>query len=337
MDDSQFVIGIDGGGTSTVCLLASVRGEIVARADAPASNHRKSDLTEARGAIAEGIKRLARQSIGSDGFARGQLVSVCAGLAGVDTRRDAETLHDVLCDMLAGVAPCARLQVVNDGQIGLQGALGTDAGVLVISGTGSIVWAQCDDGRRIRVGGWDYILSDEGSGYSIGSRALRAVAAAHDRRTQETSLTGYVLAAFDATDFDDLLEHIYHEEMTPARIASLAPVVDRAASEGDSVAATVIDESASELVGLTCAASRRAGLCGASFPVVPLGGVLLANGFFADLFRRRLSDAMRGAFFVEPRHTPAEGAVLLALEMIESNACQSRASLIDDFSRAGTI
>ncbi len=314
MNDSQFVIGIDGGGTNTVCLLATTCGRIIARSDAPPSNHRKSDLTEARNAVAEGVAALARASINTNSFTRGEIVAVCAGLAGVDTAQDAATLKDVLTD----IVPEARLQIVNDGEIALEGALEGEPGVLVISGTGSIVWAQDAQGRRIRSGGWDYILSDEGSGYQIGSRALRAVAAAHDCRTGETSLTPDVQAAFHATDFDDLLERIYHEEMTPARIASLAPIVDRAASNGDHIAAQVLDQAAGELVELTCNAARRAHLGKTSFPIVLMGGVLLAKGSFAECFRRRLTSEAPNAFFISPRHTPAEGALLLALKLLQT-------------------
>ncbi len=321
MNDSQFVIGIDGGGTSTVCLLADSHGNIVARADAPASNHRKADLREARDAIAEGLSRLALRGTGDAIFPSGRLAAVCAGLAGVDTERDAATLRHLIRDLLAGTEQSAQLQVVNDGEIALQGALDCEAGALVISGTGSIVWAQSTDGRRIRVGGWDYILSDEGSGYQIGTRALRAVAAAHDRRTCATSLTARVLDIFHASDFEDLMERIYHEEMTPGRIASLAPLVDCAAAAGDVIAAQVLDEAAAELVALTCTATRRADLAGTPFPVVPMGGVLLADGFFANRFCELLTCATPDAFFIQPRHTPAEGAVLMALQMIASNAC----------------
>ena len=70
---------------------------------------------------------------------------------------------------------------------------------------------------RLRVGGWDYILGDEGSGYSIGMRVLRAVASAHDRRTPPTRLSGAVFDAFGARRFEDLLGVIYNGEVTPQR------------------------------------------------------------------------------------------------------------------------
>lgn len=304
-----YVLGIDGGGTSTVCLLADGEGRILARADAPASNHRKADLREAREALAAGARAVMRRAGCAAGDGTPRVASLCAGLAGVDTDADAALLGQLLSE----IVPAERLLVLNDGEVALHGALGDAAGVLVISGTGSIVWAAGRDGRRTRVGGWDYILGDEGSGYQTGLRVLRAVAAAHDGRFPRTRLTCDVLGAFGARDFDELLGRVYHEEMTPQRIASLAPLADAAAAAGDEVAAHVVEESAAELAQLALSAVRLAGLDESDFPVVPQGGVLRAGGHFAERFRALVRAAEPNARFAEPLYSPAEGAVLLAL------------------------
>jgi N-acetylglucosamine kinase-like BadF-type ATPase len=156
-------------------------------------------------------------------------------------------------------------------------------------------------------------VGDEGSGYQTGLRVLRAVAAAHDGRTARTQLTDATLRAFDARDFDELLTRVYHAETTPQRIASLAPLADAAAAAGDEVAALVVEESAAELAEMTLSAVRLAGLGESDFPVVPQGGGLRAGGRFATRFRALVQEAEPNARFAEPRHTPAEGAVLLAL------------------------
>lgn len=308
-----YVVGIDGGGTSTVCLLADGAGRIIARADAPASNYRKADLRGARAALSAGIRALFNQAGIENGSAPPRVVSLCAGLAGVDTAADAALLGQLLSDDVRA----EQLLVVNDGVVALYGALEDAPGVLVISGTGSIIWATGRDGKRLRVGGWDYLLGDEGSGYQTGLRVLRAVAAAHDGRTGQTLLTGAVLGAFKARNFDELLGRVYHEEMTPGRIASLAALADTAAAGGDDAAMRVVEESAAELAELTLAAVRLANLDDSTFPVVPQGGGLRAAGRFAERFRAHVLAATPHARFTEPRHSPAEGAVLLALRELE--------------------
>jgi N-acetylglucosamine kinase-like BadF-type ATPase len=212
------------------------------------------------------------------------------------------------------------LQLLNDGEIALAGALEDEAGVLVISGTGSIAWAQNVEGQRLRVGGWDYILGDEGSGYNIGSRILRAVAAAHDRRTDPTVLTDAVFDYFSVHDFEGLLSVIYHEDMTPQRIASLAPLADRAASYGDPAAVKLITEAAFDLASLALSAARLAGVDSRVFPVVGVGGVLRAGGFFATKFKEALLTDAPYAQFRAAKHPPVEGAVLLAIKSLAIDA-----------------
>jgi hypothetical protein len=49
-----------------------------------------------------------------------------------------------------------------------------------------------------------------------------------------------------------------------------------------------------------------------------MGGVLLANGFYADCFRHAMLASQPNAYFLPPRHTPAEGAILLALRSLDA-------------------
>ncbi|MFN2453117.1 MAG: N-acetylglucosamine kinase [Pyrinomonadaceae bacterium] len=313
MTQNDLVLGLDGGGTSTVCLLADTQGRVLARVEAPASNHRKAGLSEARASLLSGVKAIARAA-GIVDCSSLKLAAVCAGLAGVDTPDDALTMSGILREIIS----TDHLQVVNDGEIALVGALEDEPGVLVISGTGSIAWAASVNQQKFRVGGWDYILADEGSGYNIGSRVLRAVAAAHDKRIIPTCLTGGVFEAFKVPDFNKLLGVIYHEEMTPQRIASLAPLADEAAAGGDQAAINILHEASVELAALVISAARLAGLEQQAFPIVAMGGVLLAGGFFADSFREVMAAAAPAARFLAPRHTSAEGAVLLALRSLDA-------------------
>ena len=305
------VIGIDGGGTSTVCLLADAEGRVLSQCEAPASNHRKSDLGDARAAISAGIRAVLERATLSD-HSPPRVAALCAGLAGVDTETDVALFRRMFADMVL----TDHLLVLNDGEIALYGALEAEPGVLVISGTGSIVWATATNGHRLRVGGWDYLLSDEGSGYSVGLGALRAIAAAHDKRVPPTTMMESVYKFLGVKNFEEFIGLVYDGAMTPCRIASLAPLANEAAAAGDAVAVAVISTAAAELVQLTCAAVRLAGLSGTRFPLVVQGGVLRAGGALAGRYFESMRAAEQQVYFAEPRHSPAEGAALLALRML---------------------
>jgi len=78
----------------------------------------------------------------------------------------------ILARALRGLA--ARVRVISDAQAALLGALGTRPGVLLLSGTGSIVVGRDARGRWARAGGLGPALGDEGSGFWIGREWLRA-------------------------------------------------------------------------------------------------------------------------------------------------------------------
>ena len=58
------------------------------------------------------------------------------------------------------------------------------------SGTGSISYCYNKKTNELnRVGGWGYVLGDEGSGYDIGRQALVAIMKSYDGRGKSTQLT----------------------------------------------------------------------------------------------------------------------------------------------------
>ena len=59
--------------------------------------------------------------------------------------------------------------------IALEAAFGAGPGVIAIAGTGSIVYGRDAAGHTARAGGWGFAVSDEGSGYWIGRRAISAI------------------------------------------------------------------------------------------------------------------------------------------------------------------
>src|SRR2546423_1431280 len=102
--------------------------------------------------------------------------------------------------------------------------LGIDVG-----GTKTVGLLGDGDGRVVaRAGGWGHILGDEGSGYWIGRRALRAIVRQADGRSEPTVLTGRVLAHFGVQKAEDLIRAVYHHQLKPAEVAALAPHVQSA-------------------------------------------------------------------------------------------------------------
>jgi N-acetylglucosamine kinase-like BadF-type ATPase len=295
------VLGIDIGGTKSVCLAADGTGAIVAEARGPGAN------LHANGPRA--VERVLRQVAGEAGRARDERpAAICLGMAGVDRPRDAEAVRAIL----ARLDSTARLLVVNDALIALEAAVGDGPGVVIVSGTGSIAYGRGNTGRAARAGGWGYVLGDEGSGYWLGRLALRAVVRAADGRGPATSLTERVLAQYQVARPQDLVNEIYGD-VTPATIAPLASIVSAAADEGDAVARRLVEAGARELAEAGISVATRLDL--ATGPIVLGGGIFRAVPSLASGVTAEVGRALPRARVEPLTEEPAAGAVRLALAL----------------------
>ena len=85
-----------------------------------------------------------------------------------------------------------RIKVIveNDAICALASGTYGESGIVLIAGTGSISYCYNKKTNELnRVGGWGYVLGDEGSGYDIGRQALVAIMKSYDGRGKSTQLT----------------------------------------------------------------------------------------------------------------------------------------------------
>ena len=298
----MLVLGIDAGGTKTVCQLADEQANILAESRGGGANLQASGELEVEKVLHQVIDRALVN-------ASARPATICLGMAGVDRPRDA----DVVRGILLRIGHRAQPYVVNDALIALEAGVPGGAGVVVVAGTGSIAYGRDAQGRAARAGGWGYVLGDEGSGYWLGRHALRAVVRAADGRGRTTALTARVLAHFHVDRPQDLVWEIYGSGLKPTAIASLAVEVGAAAMEGDTLAEDIINAGAVELAGAAASVARRLSL--ERCPVVLAGGILRG---VAPLRERVLSNLSRALPDAEARVLevePALGAVRLALSL----------------------
>src|SRR5262249_47505015 len=132
--------------------------------------------------------------------------------------------------------PDTRAIICNDAIAALYSGVGKAEGIVVIAGTGSIIYGFTPDGRSMRAGGWGYHLGDEGSGWWLAEQALFAIVRAHDGRGPVTELTTRILAYLQLQQPEDLISWAYSPTWTRDNVASLAPIVLEVAKAGDQVA-----------------------------------------------------------------------------------------------------
>ncbi|NUS48058.1 MAG: hypothetical protein HOQ15_10745, partial [Gemmatimonadaceae bacterium] len=240
---------------------------------------------------------------------------LCIGVAGVG--RDSE--RQALWQALAGRELAEEVVVHPDYSIALDDAFGDGAGILLISGTGSVAFGRGPSGTIARCGGWGAAIGDEGSGAWVGRRALSVVTAAADGREPETALMGAVLTAAQVNEPLELIA--WAAQATPAQLATLAPVVSSVADAGDLRANALISLAVEELVLHVRSLARQ--LFGderAAMPVAFSGGMLTRGTTLRKRLEQRLRSAVPGAQVQAAEVDAARGAVRGALRFLGETA-----------------
>jgi N-acetylglucosamine kinase-like BadF-type ATPase len=307
------VIGIDAGGSKTVCLLADSEGRIVSEARGPGVNLHA--VGEQR------VERELQDVIGAV-FDKHHLTPdvICLGIAGVDREDDATLVSKIMTRVAAGV----RTLVVNDALIALVAGAGDAPGIVVIAGTGSIAYGRSGQFVAARAGGWGHMIGDEGSGFWIGQRALSAVVREADGRGPSTRLTEDVLGYFKVPDAARLVRIVYDLEEPRKSVVLLGPIVQRASERGDAVATHILEQAADELALGARSVATRLGMRGEEFPFVLSGSVFrLVPRLVIEMERRLLEIAPRAAVRLLTAE-PATGAVRLALAEASGGASVPR-------------
>lgn len=305
---AQIVVGVDGGGSKTQVIVATPRGKVLADVTGDASAVKPGEALSS----AEVIGALVRDALAQAELADKPAMLV-AGVAG--TGREKE--QKALLRALRGESLADEVQVVADAEVALADAFGVDgAGILLISGTGSVAYGRGPTGTLRRCGGWGPNAGDEGSGAWIGRRALSVVTSSADEREPETRLTGALMTALELETVEDIIP--WAAKATPKDLAALAVHVTTLAADRDLRANSICTLAAEELVLHVRTLARQLFVDErAAVPVALAGGMLKRGQFLRRLVEHRLKTAVPGAELKAEEVIPARGAVKLAASALK--------------------
>jgi glucosamine kinase len=300
----RLFIGVDGGGTSCRARIEDESGRYLGAGLAGAATTRLGIDN-----VMAAVTRASLAAAADAGFGPDALGGMHAGigLAGIGRK-------GALDELLRHEHPFRSVVYANDAVIACLGAHGGRDGGIVIAGTGSIGLALLN-GVEMRIGGYGFPISDEGSGAEIGLQAIRAALRAHDRLTS-TPLAVDLMARFGN---DPYAVVAWSERATATDYASFAPRVFQHAEEGDPLAMQIVTNAARQIgrlvQGLKEFGAPRVSLLGGL--AVPLSGWLEAD------IKHVITPA---------EHDAMAGAVLLARH--QAACAQSRETAASDFAGA---
>lgn len=282
---TDYILGIDGGGTSCRAAVADPRGVILGRGKSGAANI-LTDPNNAIISITEASKAAYRDAGLDEAGVTG--ASAFLGLAGTNVGDLTRYVHDRL--------PFSHTDIDSDGLIALQGAIGDEDGAVAILGTGSIYMGRKNNVVRY-IGGWGFTVGDLGGGARIGHALLQEALLAHDGVIPRSGVTDAVLEEFKH-DPRGIVE--FARLSKPGDFGRYAPLVFDHAREGDPQAIAIVKAGAASVNAALDAIMALAGaprLC-------LLGGL-------APLYPAWLSERHR-SILVESQADALTGAVALA-------------------------
>ena len=288
MEVERAIVVVDGGGSTTRAALAA-GSQLVRRIDGPSCNDVTVGLQRASSNLASLLSRLcgpAQPLPEAPEFA-------CLALSTASTPRALSRFRDAFAPLVGStLAPsCRAYLMTNDIVPLLYDPMLPEDRVVAICGTGTGYAGRDSTGHSARASAREYLLSDEGGGFDIGLRGLRAVVRASDRRGPATALS----AALEEWDpclctIEALHDAVYAHPAPKALLASFAPFVLHAAAQDDAVAAAIVDDAAGEIATGVVAVARALELGDA--PALVLCGSLLTGG--EPLLRERVLARLTG-------------------------------------------
>ncbi|MEG0472267.1 MAG: BadF/BadG/BcrA/BcrD ATPase family protein [Solibacillus sp.] len=296
----QYLIGIDGGGTKTRCVIGDLEGNIIGRHQSTSGNINAISLTELHDMLNDIIETVLLQA--KIPLRDVHQIFIC--LAGADRVAEKDKIHQSFAEGTL----FDKMVIQSDAHAALAAGTWGNSGTLLIAGTGSIVFGRNGD-RYFRVGGWGYLLGDEGSGFHLGKLAIRSILKSYDGKLPMRPFQQKILTQFHVQHPPDIISKIYSHKTPVPIIASICSDVLLAFKNGDELAKEIIQLTQEELIRLIQLAQDQMDM---DKPLVLHGG-LFSNTAFFEAFCKQLKQQYPMLTFTKPEVSGEVGSYILAM------------------------
>lgn len=298
----RFVISMDGGGSKLICLVADKDGTLVGRGiGGPTNSNFCSGKT-----VEKSIETALTQALQMACIKNyDEVLEVNAAL--VTNRIKAK---EYIGNILNGKT---KINFHSEYEFSIYGAILEKEGGLVQAGTGSFAFLRSGDFAG-RTGGWGAVAGDDGSGYYIGRKALKACTRMIDGIGMPTILMERIPEAFKMKDFRQFLRKTNTLPFSRQRIvlAQICPVVGICTDAGDQVAIEILEKAGTHLAQLLAVLIKKAGM--KDIKATVSGGVWKTSPILYSSFKHHLLQEVPDVILIPPLFEPVIGGVLIGLE-----------------------
>lgn len=282
------ILSADAGGTKTRAVLLDENNHVLKEAVTGCGN-----LTLDFGAAKENIVTALRQCMPAE-----KPEAIVIGAAGAGSGTYGADLEKMLEEIFA-----MPVHVISDGPLAIYSALGEKDGILVVSGTGSVIQGK-KNGVLERCGGWGHLLGEYGSGANIGYKLMTVLVQCIDCGRSVPELEEGVYGALGVSDWREMVAYVYSHPK--ADIARLAQVADRLALAGNGYAKSVLLAEAHALAGWTVNLFRKLNFTAEEIHTV--GGCIGNLAYFRNAFADKIKESLPEAVLCMDPVDPVLGA-----------------------------
>ena len=306
-----YFLGADLGSTKTHTLIVDETGRALGFGESGSANHEDVGYDGMLHSMQQGLD----QALYAANLTRDELAGAGFGVSGYDWPSEYEATAAVI-HQLGLSAPSI---FVNDTVPGLVAGSEEGWGVVVVSGTGSNCrgWDR-EHKREGRVTGHGVMMGEGAGASELIHRAMQLVGYAWSKRGPMTALADVFIRFAGAKDLEDLVRgYTTHEYQVGAEAA---PLVFRAASEGDAVARDLIRWAGVENGEMAKAVIRQLEFENLEFDVVMAGSMFEGGPMLIEPMRETICTFAPGARLARLRVPPVLGAAILGMEAANTKA-----------------
>jgi N-acetylglucosamine kinase-like BadF-type ATPase len=289
----KYYVAADGGGSKLFAVLYDENFNIISHATCGGTNHRFRPIKE----IQMDVKALTDEL----------LPEWITEIEGLDYSivGDPKPLIEALCDKVK-INNCAFR---GEGDVAMLSSC-HEYGIVSQAGTGSDAFLIQPD-ATIGIGGWGVYFGDEGSGYDIGAKTIKAAIYDYDGRGPKTAIKDILMADWNLKVLWDIFD--VKLASTPdfrKLIASATRICGKAAELGDEVAIGIFKNAAEELALQVKTAIKQNGGNWIG-PIITSGGAWKSSPYLKKFFRESILYDYPDAKIISPIFEPLVGSVIL--------------------------
>lgn len=301
----KLFLGVDGGGTKTKCICVDDNLNIISSSEGEASN----PLIVGYEKSAQTILNLIENTCNL------KELSYCViGVAGCGRKENSEKLNNaIIKESNRRKIKLPEFKITSDIEIAHEAVFNGKEGAILIIGTGSILYLKNKNSDSLIVGGNGRLIGDEGSGYSIGQKGLRAAIKSFDGRNDKTILTDILKKEFSINNRDELISNLYNNKI---EIQNFAPFVIKAAELNDKISLSILEEESNEIILHINAAKN---IFPNGFNLCLVGSLISTNNFYSKLIKDKIKKHFSDIKIINAKYPPEFGAALIAKNLFNQN------------------